>query len=194
MTKLQEINKQAALHISDSLSKLTDRDVEGSIAKAEEKTLEEFSPIMGPEEMVAGIHLAVTGPLEGGALLILPQETAFTLSDLLVKRELGTTRMFTELDESALKEMGNIITANYLTVFSNMLEVKIIEHTPQFSFDMFGAIVTQIIAKFVQDHGEMLVIEMEFFFLSKVFKGYFILLFSLEKFNAIADRQLNIIN
>ena len=186
MTKLQQINKQATLHISHALSKLTDRSVKVSITKTGEKTLEEFGPIMDPEEMAAGIYLPITGPLEGGALLILPKETAFTLSDLLIKRELGSTRMFTELDESALKEVGNIITANYLTVLSNTLEVKIIEHMPHFSFDMFGAIITQIITKFVQDHGEMLVIEMEFSFLSKVVKGYFILLFSLEKFNAVA--------
>ncbi len=190
MTRLEQINKEAALSISRALSKLTDRDVEVSITKAEEKTVEEFSPIIDPEEMVAGIYLPITGPLEGGALLILPKETAFTLSDLLIKRELGTTRMLTELDESALKEVGNIITANYLTVLSNTLEVKIIEHMPHFSFDMFGAIINHITATFAQDHGEMLVIEMEFYFLSKTFKGYFLLLFSLEKFEAVAGGGL----
>lgn len=186
MTKVQTINKEAALRISHALSKLTDRDVKVSITKAEEKALEEFSPIMDPEEMVAGIYLPITGILEGGALLILPKETAFTMSDLLIKKELGTTRALNELDESALKEVGNIITANYLTVFSNTLEVKIIEHMPHFSFDMFGAIVNHITATFAQDHGKMLVIEMEFYFLSKTFKGYFLLLFSLEKYKAVA--------
>ncbi len=185
MTKLQQINKETALSISHALSKLTDRTVEVSIARAEERTLEEFLPIIDPEEMVAGIYLPVTGRMEGGSLLILPKETAFTLSDLLIRRELGTTRVLTELDESALKEVGNIISGSCLAVLSNTLDIKFVEHVPHFSFDMFGAIVHQVIAKFAQDHRDMLVLEMEFFFLSKTFKGYFLLLFNLEEFNAV---------
>jgi len=183
--KLQEVNEQAAVNASEALSKLIDRQVEVEISKTEVKKVEDLSPLIGPEEMVAGIYLPVTGDINGAALLIFPKETAFVLSDLLVKREPGTTHKLTELDKSALKEVGNIISGNYLTVLANVLQIKIIEHIPNFSFDMFGAIVSQIITDFAQKTEKALVIEIEFTFKPETFKGYFLLLFEVEQFRAL---------
>jgi len=183
--KLQEVNEQAAVNASEALSKLIDRQVEVEISRTEVKKVEDLNPLIGPEEMVAGIYLPVTGDINGAALLIFPKETAFVLSDLLVKREPGTTHKLTELDTSALKEVGNIISGNYLTVLSNVLQIKIIEHIPNFSFDMFGAIVSQIISDFAQKTQKALVIEIEFTFKPETFKGYFLLLFEVEQFKAM---------
>jgi len=183
--KLQSINKQAALNTSKALSKLIDRPVSVEISKAEIKRVEELSPIIDSEEIVAGIYVPVTGSIKGASLLIFPQETAFILSDLLVKREPGTTRNLTELDKSALKEVGNIICGNYITVFSNMFHVKIIEHIPQFSFDMFGAVLSQIISKFAQESAKALIVEINFIFKPLKLNGYFLLLFNLEGINKL---------
>lgn len=185
--KLQKINQRAASNASKALSKLIDRPVGLGISKAEVRKIEELSPIVGPEEIVAGVYLPVTGDIKGASLLLFPKETAFTLSDLLSRREPGTTRKLTQLDESALKEVGNIISGNYLTVLSNELQAKIIEHVPSFSFDMFGAIISQIIAKFAQEAKEALVIEIEFLFEPLTLKAYFLLLFRLEEINAIVS-------
>ena len=183
--KLEQINKEAADKASAALSKLIDRPVEVDISKAEVKKVEQLSPLIGIEDMVAGIYLPVTGDIKGAALLIFPKERAFILSDLLVKRPPGTTRKLTLLDESALKEVGNIIAGNYLTVLSNMLQIKIVEHTPNFSFDMFGAIVSQIITQFAEKTENALIIEIEFTINPETFKGYFLLLFEVEQFKAI---------
>lgn len=191
-SKLKEVNEQAAVNASKALSKLTGRSVEVKIAKVEVKKVEELSPIIGAEEIVAGIYLPVTGDIKGASLLIFPKETAFTLSDLLVKREPGTTRKLTELDESALKEVGNIISGNYFTVLSNMLEIKIVEHIPSFSFDMFGAITSQIIADFAKEAVEALVIEIEFTFEPITLKGYFLLLLRLEEMKVILKKKKKI--
>ncbi|MFC1782893.1 chemotaxis protein CheC [Planctomycetota bacterium] len=183
--KLQHINQQAATNATEALSKLIDRPVVVGISKAEVKKVEDLSPFIGPEDVVAGIYLPVTGDIRGAALLIFPQDTSFILCDLLVKRELGTTRKLTKLDESALKEVGNIISGNYLSVLANTLQVKIVEHIPNFSFDMFGAIVSQIITEFAQKTENALVIEIEFIFEPETFKGYFLLLFEVEQFMAM---------
>ncbi len=185
VSKLEQINKEAADKASDALSKLIDRPVEVGISRADVKKVEDLSPLIGTEEVVAGIYLPVTGDVNGAAMLIFPKETAFTLSDLLVKREPGSTRQLTQLDESALKELGNIISGSYLTVLANTLQIKIVEHIPNFSFDMFGAIVSQIISEFAQKTENALVIEIEFIFKPETFKGYFLLLFEVEQFKAM---------
>jgi len=184
LDKLEQINKEAADKASAALSKLIDRPVEVAISRANVKKVESISPLIGIEDMAAGIYLPVTGDIQGAALLVFPKETAFILSDLLVKRPPGTTRKLTSLDESALKEVGNIISGNYLTVLSNALQVKIVEHIPDFSFDMFGAIIDHIITKYAQKVGNALVIEIEFTFKPETIKGYFLLLFEIEQFKA----------
>ena len=185
MGKLQEINKHAALNASRALSKLIDRPVDVRVSEARVKKVEELASIIGPEEIVVGIHLPVTGDIEGAALLIFPEETAFTLCDLLVKREPGTTRRLSGLDRSALKEVGNIISGSYLAVFSNMLQVKTIEHIPSLSFDMFGAIASQMITNFAQKAGKALVTDIEFIFKPVALKGYFFLFFLLEQIDVV---------
>ena len=185
MGKLQEINNKAALSASGALSKLIGRQVKMNITMADIRNIGELSPIIAPEEIVAGVYLPVTGEIAGAALLIFPKESAFNLSDLLVRREPGTTRKLTGLDESALKELGNIVCGSYLTVFSNALQVKTIGQVPNFSFDMFGAIVSQIITAFAQKSEKALVVEIEIIFELKALKGYFLLLLELPQFNAI---------
>ena len=117
--KLQEINKEAALNTSAALKKLIGQPVSVVISKPEVKDVKELSPTIGAEEIVAGVYLPISGDIQGAALLIFPKETTFTLSDLLVRRPPGTTQELTELDKSALKEVGNIITGNYFTVLGN---------------------------------------------------------------------------
>ncbi len=185
LDKLEQINKEAADKASAALSKLIDGPVDVAISKVNVKKVESLSTLIGIEDMVAGVYLPVTGDIKGAALLIFPKETAFILSDLLVKRPPGTTRNLTHLDESALKEVGNIISGNYLTVLSNTLQIKVVEHLPNFSFDMFGAIVSQIITEFAQKTENALVIEIEFIFKPETLKGYFLLLFEIEQFKAM---------
>ena len=183
--KLDEINREAASNASRALSKLIGSQVSVEISKASVKKVEAISPLIDPEEIVAGIYLPITGDVKGASLLIFPKETTFTLSDLLVGRETGTTRKLTELDESALKEVGNIISGTYFTVMSNRLQVKIIEHIPSFSFDMFGAIIEQIITKFAREAKEALIIEIQFVFKPVTLKGYFLILLRIEELRAI---------
>jgi chemotaxis protein CheC len=183
--KFQQINEQAAARASDALSKLIGRPVGVNVRKTEVRKIEELEPLVGIEDVVAGIYLPVTGDIKGGALLVFPQDATFALSDLLVKRPAGTTRKMTELDESAIKEVGNIISGNYLTVLSNTLQIKIIQHLPSFSFDMFGAIASQIITEFAQKTGNALVVEIEFTFNPETLKAYFLLLFDVEQFSVI---------
>ncbi len=185
VNRLQQINEQASAKASQALSKLIDRVVEVGISKLEIKRVEDLNPLIDQEDTVAGIYLPVTGDIRGAALLVFPKEIAFILCDLLVKREPGTTRKLTKLDESALKEVGNIISGNYLSVLANTLQIKIVEHVPSFSFDMFGAIVSQIIAKFAEKTQNALVIEVEFIFKLGTYKGYFLLLVAVEQLQAM---------
>jgi len=53
--KLQQINEQASAKASQALSKLIDRVVEVGISKVEIKRVEDLSPLIDQEDVVAGI-------------------------------------------------------------------------------------------------------------------------------------------
>ncbi|MFH1287712.1 MAG: chemotaxis protein CheC [bacterium] len=185
--KLKEMTDAAALSAGRALSKFTGEQVNVRASKARVTKVTRIFSGIEPESLVAGIYLPVTGEIKGASLLILPEKTAYALSDALVKRGTGAVHQFTELEKSALKEVGNIVCGSFLTVFSNTLKIKIIEHIPQFSFDMFRAVVDQIIAEFASRAEEALVIEIALVFEKTSLKGYVALLFGLEEMKAITD-------
>lgn len=177
---LQEINKAAAANASIALKKLFKRDVVLKIPTARVENVKKLKPvlkpILAPEEMTVGIYLPISGEIKGSALLVISRETAFVLSDILFKRKEGSTRKLTRLDKAALKEVGNIICGQYLTVFSNMLGIKLIEHIPNFSCSIFGSIISDIIARFSQVNDKAIVVELSMIFKPKVLKAYFLFL------------------
>jgi len=178
---------EAARFASDALTKLSGEKVNVEISKTEITRIQRKFPDIEPETIVAGIYLPITGEVKGASLLIFPEKIAYALCDVLMKRPVGTTRNLTELDKSALKEVGNIICGSFLTVFANTLKIKIVENVPSLSFDMFGAVVDVIIAEFAQKAENALVIEVKFVFEHANIKGYLVLIFGLEEMKAIIE-------
>jgi chemotaxis protein CheC len=174
---LQSINRAAAGNASGALKKLFKKDVALKIPVAKIVKVDKLKPAIELEAMTVGIYLPIGGDVKGAALLVIPIEAAFVLSDILFKRKQGSTRKLTRLDKAALKEVGNIICGQYFTVFSNMLGIKMVENIPSLSCSMFGAIISDIITRFVKMSDEALVVEINMVFKPRVLKVYFLLLF-----------------
>lgn len=174
---LQKINQIAAKKASDALRKLFKLKLQLKIPRAKVEDVKKLKPVIGTEKMTVGIYLPISGDVKGAALLVIPRDTAFSLSEILLKKEPGSVRKITRLDKAALKEVGNIICGQYFTVFSNMLKIKIVENIPSFSYSMFGSIISDIIARFARISNEALIVEVNMVFKPKVLKAYFLLLF-----------------
>lgn len=183
--KLARMTNEAARSASRALAKLSGEKVNVSVSKTEITKIQRRFPDIEPETIVAGIYLPITGDVKGASLLIFPEKIACTLCDVLVKRKPGTTRKLTELDKSALKEVGNIVCGSFLTVFSNTLKAKLIGDVPSLSLDMFGAVVDVIVTGFAKKVEDVLVIEVRFVFEKADIKGYIALIFELEQMKAI---------
>lgn len=181
MHKIQEITREAAMSASKALAKLTDVPVAVGVHQLKVLSVAELEPVLAPEELVVGIYLPVAGELAGGALLAIPKKDAFALSDLLAGRDSGTTRKLNELDISALKEVGNIVCGTYFSVLANKMKIRIIEQLPNYSYDMFGAITSQILAGLTQSVEKALFVEMEFIFSPILFRAHYLLFLNSSK-------------
>lgn len=186
--KITEINNEAAQSTAENLGRLIGKPVTVDMSKALLKKMINIGDTFDPEEIVAGVYLPVSGAINGSSLFMLPKESAFIMSDILLKRKLGTTRQLTEIDESAIKETGNIVSGCYLSTISNIYKIKLIEHVPQFSFDMFGAILSQIISKFAKTADESLYIEIIYNIHQVKIKAYYLLLFDSNDIQLVLEK------
>ena len=184
---LREVGYIGAGHAAKALSQLIGQRIDVNVPIAATVSLTQLpEAIGGREELVAGVYLPVTGDLEGAILLVFSQRSALALADLLMKREVGTATRLSEIDQSSIKEVGNILSGNCLTALSQFLGMRLVEHIPDLACDMVGSVVDSIIVKFGQKAEQALVIVVEFTTKEKVkFTAYFFLLFALEEAKAI---------
>jgi chemotaxis protein CheC len=184
-TRLKEISAQAANQASQDLSKLTGKGITLEIASVDVKDVNGLEPTIKRDELVSGVYVPITGEIPGSALLILPPQSTFYLSDLMVGREEGATKKLTKLDESALEEVGNIIACSYIGVLGNRLQAELIENPPVFQSAVFGALLQQSITNFAQRASKALTVEIQFVFKEKKIRAYLLLLFGSEALEAI---------
>ncbi len=92
---------------------------------------------------------------------------------------------FTELELSALQEIGNIISGAYLSSLSTLINIRIDASIPYMSIDMAGAILSVPAIEFGKVGDKALMIETKFSKDESDVKGYFILIPTLESYNVI---------
>ncbi len=185
LEKLNKINEDAGQRCSNALSKILKQETQVTFFQPRLLTAQKIFPFLGLEELGVGIYLPIKGNGSSSAVLLFPNQSAFFLCDIVMKRELGATRELSSFDNDLLKEMGNILLGNYLAIISNALGAEFIEGMPNFSSGMLGAITEEIIANFAQNNLEALVIEIEFMVENLKMKGYLLLLFSREKIESL---------
>lgn len=96
----------------------------------------------GPETMVVGIMLTITGEVSGMMMFLLEKDFAHSVvNDLLG----GCFQGFNEIDElsmSAINEIGNIMAASYVNAIAQLTGLTIDISVPAMAVDMVGAIMS----------------------------------------------------
>ena len=93
---------------------------------------------------------------------------------------------FTEMEMSALKEIGNIITGAYLNSLSTLTGLTIYPSVPDLSIDMAGAILSVPAIEFGTLGDKLLLIQTQFTDEIEL-DGYFILIPDMESYDKILN-------
>ena len=140
----------------------------------------------GAETLVAGILLSLEGDVDGMMLFVLESSAAHLLVDQLMGCVSGENKGdFSEMEQSALMEIGNIIAGAYLSSISELTNMKITSSVPYLSVDMAGAILSVPAIEFGKLGDKALLIESKFKDLDVDISGYFILIPTLESYGQI---------
>lgn len=173
---LREISNVGAGHAVTALHQMTHRVVMLEVPQVRLLPFREVvDSLGGPEEEVVGLFFRVYGGSRGNMLVVIPRECADRLLEILFGGG-GPRRAMGELEISALKEVGNILTSAYLGAVGSLLSIPLIPSIPAFSTDMAQAVVDLLLIELAEVSHEALVIQTEFASRDGAFRGHFFLL------------------
>ena len=178
---LKELGNIGAGNATTALAQLMQTKVDMSVPRVQRLEFKELGEAMGGEELVmAGIYLAIEGDINGSIMFLLEKKAAKHLVGKLMGME-SEGDDFSEMEFSALKEVGNIITGAYLNSLSSITNLMIQPSVPELTVDMAGAIISVPAIEFAALGDRMLMIQTQFFD-EMVLDGFFILIPDLDSY------------
>jgi chemotaxis protein CheC len=112
----------------------------------------------GPDTTIIGVYLAFSGPANGHIILAHHPTVAFKLLDSLIGKKNNNIDL-SELEQSALGEVGNITGTFFLNAVANALNVVIHPSPPVVIIDMAGAILDIAMTDILEEGDEVSIVE-----------------------------------
>lgn len=186
MDVLKEVGNIGAGHAATALSKLLDKPVDMLVPNVRLIPFEEVAEsVGGSEEVVIAIFLRVEGETPGNLFFILALDSAKKLLRNLVGIEVDSDEGYSEMELSALNEIGNILAGSYLTSLADFTNLNMQPTVPSLSIDMAGAILSYGLLQFGQMGDQALLIDTKFLDGHAAIEGHFFLIPDPESFERI---------
>ncbi len=187
---LREVANIGAGHAATALSQMTNRTIMISVPEVNVRPLEDVSELFGSaDSVIAAVLMHVMGDLTGRTLLIFPETSARTLCDILLRRAPGTTTEFAAMEQSGLKEVGNILVSAYMTALSDFMAMMLVPSVPSLVVDLSGAVLTTTYLNFGHDRDYVFCVETSFRVdqAGEDLSGHFLLMPDVPSLRAIFD-------
>lgn len=104
--------------------------------------------IGGPEEVTAGVLVKMSGDIGGIMLSVQKLELVNVVLNAMLGENIDSYDNLTELERSAMIEIGNIMISTFINALSGLADVNIKLTVPAFAVDMQGAILTVPMAEY----------------------------------------------
>jgi len=136
---LRELANIASGNAATALSQMLGRDIGLSVPRVLALPLADAVEACGsPDELVTSIVIPLEGDIDGLVLLLISNEGAAALCQLLGV-DAGS-----EIGDSALREIGNILGTSCLNALASMTGLNLGPCPPHLTADMLGAIVSSL--------------------------------------------------
>jgi chemotaxis protein CheC len=172
---LKEIGNIGAGNAATALSKMIAKRIDMDVPKVNILEFKDVAELVGgAEAAVVGIYFKVTGDISGSIMFLLDHNSAKMLTNLLMSTENSEMKM-SEMERSALQEVGNILAGSYLSSLSALTGLKMVVSIPSLASDMAGAILSVPVILFGQVGDKVMLIETDFIEGTEHVKGNFFL-------------------
>ncbi len=183
---LREVANIGAGHAATALSQMTGQTIMINVPQINIAAIEDIPNQVGSdEEPVAAVLMKILGDLTGLALLVFPQPTALRLAGLMMKKE--GLKELGEIEQSAIREAGNILSAAYLNALSEFMGMILLPSPPSLAIDMSDAVMSATFLEVAQGAEYVFCVETEFHLkeLNESLRGFFLMLPDLGSLTAM---------
>jgi chemotaxis protein CheC len=187
---IREVANIGAGHAATALSGMTNRTIMITVPRVYVRPLEDACDLVGdPDSIIAAVLMHMMGDLTGRAMVLFPERSAHTLCDFLFRRPMGSTTELGEMEQSGLKEAGNILASAYLNALSDFMGMMLIPSVPSLVIDLSGAVLTTAQLNFGHDRDYAFCVETSFRIegANEPLGGHFLLLPDLASLRSIFD-------
>lgn len=185
---LREVMSMSMDYSSMAISKMVDERIDVKLASMDLTPLSEVPKKLGGKDVLStGVYMRIIGDISGTTLLVFPRDSALFLADVLGGREVGSTKILSWVDRSALEELGSIVTTSFLTAMGDFLGIKMYPSTPVTVFDTADSIVNFVLIGINKDVDFGLVVKMDFKGAKGVITGYFLPLLYTGSLNVLLN-------
>lgn len=186
---LKEIGNIGAGNATTALATMLNIKVDMSVPNVALLPFDNISSFIGSEEQtVVGILLEIQGDIDGMMMFLFDMKSAHHIVNSLMMRDVHQDENgmadFSEMEMSALNEIGNIVSGSYLSALSGLTGMKMVSSVPALSIDMLGALLSVPAIEFGKYGDKLLMIQSEFGEDDFV-TGYFLLIPELESYDKI---------
>lgn len=186
MDVLKEVGNIGAGHAATALSTLLDKPIDMLVPKVRMLPFEEIcESVGGAETVVLAIFLRVDGDAPGNMFFILDLDAAKNMLRDLIGLNIENQEEYSELELSALNEIGNILAGSYLSSLADFTNLNMQPTVPALAIDMAGAILSYGLLQFGQMGDQALLIDTKFMEGENEVQGHFFLIPDPESFGKI---------
>lgn len=173
---LREIGNIGAGNAATAFAQFLDTKIDMTVPSVEIVPMSEVPEVTGGiEQRVISILLKVMGEAPGSILLILSEDSTEHLLEMVLFNEVDINDI-NEVEISAIKEIGNILSGSYLNAINQMTSLNLFQSVPAFSHDMAGAILSSSMIAISEESDFALMIETKFMNGNNEIEGYFFLI------------------
>lgn len=168
---LREVGNIGSGNAATALSQLLNKEINMTVPSINIVPFDEVFAGEGAERVVIGIIVRVLGDTPGNILFVLEKSAADDIIKTLTGEE---SDQLTEMGNSVLCEIGNILASSFMNAIAKFTKLSIIPSVPAVSYDMLGAILSTIFIESGQFDEQVLDLETRFIQNSRDdFKGHF---------------------
>lgn len=186
MDVLREVGNIGAGNAATALSLLLNKPVDMAVPTVSFVPFEQIAErVGGPEAVVVAIFLRVEGDAPGNMFFIVNREPARRLVQGLLGFEAAENDVYSELELSALNEIGNILAGSYLSSLADFTGLSMSPTVPSLAVDMAGAILSYGLLQYGTMGDEALLIDTTFLEGLQEVDGHFFLIPDPDSFDKL---------
>ncbi|KAF5410228.1 MAG: chemotaxis protein CheC [Euryarchaeota archaeon] len=143
---LKGMGDNSAAIVMESLSEMLCMEVEMDVSAVHVDTIKSIPEVLElPNGVIVGASVGFSGDIAGTVLTILSVESARKMADILLAGmdEEEPTGVLTEMQESAILEIGNILTSPFIDVMADATSMVLTQSPPSIACDMLSALIDQ---------------------------------------------------